>query len=379
MIRHTLILLLTLAASLGVGAQTFTADGINYEVITGQTAAVKVITSSTPYVGNIHIPETVQKDNATYTVTTIADGAFSDCPQLLSITLPGSVTTIEKTAIRRCENLYSLSFGEGLETLNSANLTGCPHLCHINYWGDSQNVLYTMQNLIYFMSPTPTIHCNLEQGSDYNVLPFNHVRLSQSETYGKEAYGSFVTYLPLDFTNTGLRAIIATSLPTKDDNTITYRTVKKVPAGTAIFIQASTEAYTQDITVPIITDAAEIAEAEQQVKDNKLQGSTTDVLTLKPVTEEKVYAINKTSNTLKYIDPVAIPYLRSNVTYFPVPQTNGATQLEFRLVMEGSVDGTSAITSIPTEQTVTTYDLTGRLTLPTAKGITIQSGKKTLR
>lgn len=383
--RYTLILLLALATSLGMCAQTsFSDEGITYEVIEGQSATVKVVAAATSYEGNIHIPETVSKDNTTYTVTTIAAEAFNNCQLLLSITLPESVTTVEAAAISHCENLYTITFGKGLVTLKPGNFTECPNLCHINYWGESGEMLSTMVTLCDGIYPRPTIHCNLDPGSNYNVLPFNRIRMGASETYKEEAYSSFVTYLPLDFTNTGLRAIIATSLPTKDDNTITYRTVNKVPAGTAIFVKGNAEAYAQEITVPVITNPAEIAEAQQLVKDNKLQGSTTDVLTLKPISEEKVYAINKVSNTLRYIDPTAIPYLRSNVTYFAVSQTDGASPSELRFVKEAlgseNDNGTSsAITTVQTEQAVTARDLMGRPTRTHATGITILGGKKTMR
>ena len=46
------------------------------------------------YSGNVVIPETVTHNYQTYSVTSIGAGAFEDCYNLSSVTIPNSVTSI---------------------------------------------------------------------------------------------------------------------------------------------------------------------------------------------------------------------------------------------------------------------------------------------
>lgn len=63
------------------------------------------------YSGNVVIPSYVTHDGKRYAVTAIGydhDGAFYQCPQLISLTIPSSVKTLDGPAIRDCENLESV-------------------------------------------------------------------------------------------------------------------------------------------------------------------------------------------------------------------------------------------------------------------------------
>ena len=58
--------------------------------------------------GKIEIPETVEIDGKTYTVTEIAANAFKDNKDLTEVTIPGTVTTIGDGAFAGCENLVAI-------------------------------------------------------------------------------------------------------------------------------------------------------------------------------------------------------------------------------------------------------------------------------
>lgn len=49
--------------------------------------------SSGEYSGKVVIPESLEHDGTTYSVINIGEGAFSECSDLTSITIPNSVTT----------------------------------------------------------------------------------------------------------------------------------------------------------------------------------------------------------------------------------------------------------------------------------------------
>lgn len=58
--------------------------------------------------GKIEIPETVEIDGKTYTVTEIVANAFKDNKDLTEVTIPGTVTTIGEGAFAGCENLVAI-------------------------------------------------------------------------------------------------------------------------------------------------------------------------------------------------------------------------------------------------------------------------------
>ena len=62
-------------------AQYFESDGIVYGITSGQTVEVlsNYYLHNTPYSGSIVIPQTVEYDGNTYTVTALAETAFESC------------------------------------------------------------------------------------------------------------------------------------------------------------------------------------------------------------------------------------------------------------------------------------------------------------
>lgn len=66
--------------------------------------------------GSITIPDTV---------TTIADGAFSECMQIKSVTIPGSVHSIGEQAFFCCFALEELSIAEGVTEIGSVAFGAC--------------------------------------------------------------------------------------------------------------------------------------------------------------------------------------------------------------------------------------------------------------
>jgi hypothetical protein len=72
-----------------------------------------VITWYTGKGGNVVIPRTIDGK----LVTSIDDSAFSDCANLKSVTIPGSVTSIGEEVFSGCTSLASVTILEGVTSI----------------------------------------------------------------------------------------------------------------------------------------------------------------------------------------------------------------------------------------------------------------------
>ena len=68
-------------------------NGIWYNLI-NKVKVAEVSEGSSKYAGEIVIPESVEYENVTYSVTSIRNSAFSGCNELTSDFIPNSVTSI---------------------------------------------------------------------------------------------------------------------------------------------------------------------------------------------------------------------------------------------------------------------------------------------
>ena len=98
--------------------QSFESNGIVYSITSGQTVEVQPYFEllNSPYSGSISIPQTVEHDGITYTVTSLAESAFEDCGNVTSLTLPPTVRSIGPYCFYNC-NFTSLQLPDSLRLL----------------------------------------------------------------------------------------------------------------------------------------------------------------------------------------------------------------------------------------------------------------------
>ena len=150
---RALFLSLTVLLSLPMMAVEVEIDGINYDLNAEAKQATVIKKSNGWYSGEVVIPESVEHEGTTYSVTSIGERAFwacsltsvtipnsvesigsyafSGCFGLTSVTIPNSVTSIGESAFNGCSGLTSVTIGSGVKTIGSASFANCPELIDV--------------------------------------------------------------------------------------------------------------------------------------------------------------------------------------------------------------------------------------------------------
>ena len=132
------LLLLTFAVLLPLAAhaQNCFYKGIYFKLDMGN-AVVMPLPDGEKYSGKISIPESVPYvdpdwGEETYSVTTIGYGAFQDCTELTSVSIPSSVETIWTSAFQGCTGLTSIHIPSSVTTIGYSAFQGCTDLTSID-------------------------------------------------------------------------------------------------------------------------------------------------------------------------------------------------------------------------------------------------------
>ena len=115
-------------------AETVQIEGIWYilsDYIESNVVQVTSSTDGTKYAGTVIIPSAVEYNNKTYTVTGIDVGAFKNCNELNSVTIPESVTSIYSDAFNGCSALTSVNMTNGLKKIWDRAFVDCSNLTSI--------------------------------------------------------------------------------------------------------------------------------------------------------------------------------------------------------------------------------------------------------
>ena len=130
--KKNLLLIPLLFSALYVNAEevTTTINNINYAADSEGTTAV--VAQSKNATGDVVIPETVEIDGKTFTVTELAKQAFMSSSlkgtTITSVVLPGTVTIIGEKAFNSCTELKSVNIPEGVTELGTNMFNKCEAL-----------------------------------------------------------------------------------------------------------------------------------------------------------------------------------------------------------------------------------------------------------
>ena len=126
---RALFLSLAVLLSLPMLAEQVEIDGINYDLNVETKQATVIAKSSGKYSREIIIPESVEHEGVTHSVTSIGDEAFSGCSGLIFVIIPNSVRSIGSSAFYDCS------------VLTSVHISGIAAWCNIVFVSASSNPL----------------------------------------------------------------------------------------------------------------------------------------------------------------------------------------------------------------------------------------------
>ncbi len=109
---RALFLSLAVLLSLPMLAERVEINGINYDLVAEINEATVIAKRSGRYSGEIVIPESVEHEGTTYSVTSIGEYAFYWCSSMTSVTIPNSVASIGEGAFSVCSGLTSVHISD---------------------------------------------------------------------------------------------------------------------------------------------------------------------------------------------------------------------------------------------------------------------------
>lgn len=313
----------------------------------------------------------------------VAEQAFNDCDNLISVSLPNSVIIIGDHAFSKCGNLTSVSIGNSVKSIGDNAFSGCRIMSFTSKSAAVPPAL-GFQPFYDGISSSATLYVPIGSKSIYEVVDgWNEFKniveiiIDQGQdntiiTINQFGSGTFSYNHALDFTTVkGIKVYAATGYNTIT-GTITMTRVNTVKAGTGIFIKGEPGDY----NIPVL----------DYTYDNTLNMlvGTLQNTNLMPTSSDGKYA-----NLIYALNNNGVPmflranddgtsYSSANRAYLQIPvawlSTSDAKEFNIRFEEEEATSIYDINIKSPDENTI--YDLQGRRIANPAKGLYILNGKK---
>ena len=133
-LKHLFTALMLLCCVGTATAHDFEVDGIYYNITDDTNKTIEVTYGgeySDVYTGSVVIPESVNYNGTTYSVTSIGEEAFASCTWLTIIEIPNSVTSIGDNAFSWCDGLTSIEIGNSVTSIGKSAFYDCKGLTSV--------------------------------------------------------------------------------------------------------------------------------------------------------------------------------------------------------------------------------------------------------
>ena len=144
-ILRKLIPIACLLVSMNVLAYDFESGGIYYNITSTEAKTVEVTYKDrnyNSYTGDVVIPETVTKEDVTYSATSIGNSALKGCSSLTSVTIPNSVTSIGNSAFYGCTGLTRVTIPNSVTSIGSYAFEVCTGLTSVKIGNNVSKINY---------------------------------------------------------------------------------------------------------------------------------------------------------------------------------------------------------------------------------------------
>jgi len=332
-------------------------------------------------------------------VTTIADGAFTNCRNLSSVTFPNGLLSIEGYSFNHCSNLISLDIPNSVTSIGTRAFIGCDALNSVTI-GSGVTSIGTLcfngcdqlKNIYCYAVNPPEISHNLTNTPPQEELTL-HVPAASLEAYkAADPWSKFGNIVPidektdvdeitikeigkttwcseydLDFTNVeGIKAYTATGY-NNITKTIWLTRVMEVPAGTGILVKGDAGTY-------------KIPHAEvQSAYANWFVGNLGDGIKIEETDGDKTnYYLSGKDGSFVSVNGSA--NIGKNKAYLQLPTSvfGGTRSIGINYDDEDGTTSIKDLTPALSEGEGAWYTLQGQRVAKPGKGLYIRNGKKVI-
>ena len=157
-------------------AHDFEVDGIYYRILSSNPESDEVAVTyrgtsysqyKDEYEGVVNIPESVEYNGTTYSVTVIGGSAFNRCSRITTVVIPNGIKTIAPYAFEGCYGLTSIYIPSSVTFIAFGEFSDCNNLSSIIV--ESGNPIYDSRNNCNALIETSTN--TLLKGCGNTILP----------------------------------------------------------------------------------------------------------------------------------------------------------------------------------------------------------------